>query len=122
MTDAAPATVPVVRESTEPGAISAEPPSGRETDPDDDAAHGAPQIRAAMPVVRESTDPSAVSVQPPSGRETADEVLANPETAKERICAKSSAGAARAELDVKNPAAARRRNSPLQFSALRPRA
>ena len=28
----------------------------------------------------------------------------------------------RAELDVKNPAAARRRNSPLQFSALRPRA
>ena len=52
MTDAAPATVPVVRESTEPGAISAEPPSGRETDPDDDAAHGAPPIRAAMPVVR----------------------------------------------------------------------
>ena len=68
MTDAAPATVPVVRESPAPGALSAEPPSGRETDPDDDAAHGAPPIRAAMPVVRESTDPSAVSVQPPSGR------------------------------------------------------
>ena len=79
MTDAAPATVPVVRESTEPGAISAEPPSGRETDPDDDAAHGAPPIRAAMPVVRESTDPSAVSVQGRRavGRETADEVLAS---------------------------------------------
>ena len=30
--------LPIVRESTEPGAISVEPPSGRETDPDDDAA------------------------------------------------------------------------------------
>ena len=62
--------LPIVRESTEPGAISVEPPSGRETDPDDDAALDAPPIHAAMPVVRESTEPGAISVQPPSGRET----------------------------------------------------